>query len=507
MKIQILDGELWWGGVVDFGAQMPYDSDSDCEIAAGNDGEDQSSPVFLSSKGRYLWSGKPFRISFKGGVIQIDDSDQVELAEGFGDLKGAHKAFARAHFQNYGKMPNEQFFRAPQYNTWIEFMYNQNQKGILAYARSIDENGMMPGILMIDEGWSEDYGVFDFYPGRFESPKEMMAELHRLGFTVMLWVTPHISPDSNAFRELRDTDYLIRDKTGEFAVRKWWNGFSCVLDLSNPGACEWLKGKLEHVMDEYSVDGFKFDAGDPYMYACEDRTFVRQLPQDHTADYSRFAAQYEFNELRAVWNMGAEPLVCRLHDKLHSWDNDGLNCIIPNTIVQGLLGYYYGCPDMVGGGSYGSFLGDGFKVDEELYIRWLQACILCPMIQFSIAPWRILSKENYRIVKNLLALRQRYIPYLLETARKASREHEPIIRPLEYEFPGSGYGKEQGMYLLGDRYLVVPLLEKGKNTRMVTLPEGCWKESDGKLYLGGERTELHYSLEKVYIFERMNEKP
>lgn len=307
MKIQILDGELWWGGVVDFGAQMPYDSDSDCEIAAGNDGEDQSSPVFLSSKGRYLWSGKPFRISFKGGVIQIDDSDQVELAEGFGDLKGAHKAFARAHFQNYGKMPNEQFFRAPQYNTWIEFMYNQNQKGILAYARSIVENGMMPGILMIDEGWSEDYGVFDFYPGRFESPKEMMAELHRLGFTVMLWVTPHISPDSNAFRELRDTDYLIRDKTGEFAVRKWWNGFSCVLDLSNPGACEWLKGKLEHVMDEYSVDGFKFDAGDPYMYACEDRTFVRQLPQDHTADYSRFAAQYEFNELRAVWNMGAEP--------------------------------------------------------------------------------------------------------------------------------------------------------------------------------------------------------
>ena len=107
----------------------------------------------------------------------------------------------------------------------------------------------------------------------------------------------------------------------------------------------------------------------------------------------------------------------------------------------------------------------------------------------------------------MLALRQRYIPYLLETARKASREHEPIIRPLEYEFPGSGYGKEQGMYLLGDRYLVVPLLEKGKNTRMVTLPEGCWKESDGKLYLGGERTELHYSLEKVYIFERMNEKP
>ena len=57
--------------------------------------------------------------------------------------------------------------------------------------------------------------------------------------------------------------------------------------------------------------------------------------------------------------------------------------------------------------------------------------------------------------------------------------------------------------MLGDRYLVVPLLEKGKNTRTVTLPKGCWKESDGKLYSGGEPVELHYPLEKVYVFERI----
>lgn len=41
-------------------------------------------------------------------------------------------------------------------------MYNQNQRQILEYARSIVDNGMKPGILMVDEGWSEDYGVYDF---------------------------------------------------------------------------------------------------------------------------------------------------------------------------------------------------------------------------------------------------------------------------------------------------------------------------------------------------------
>lgn len=505
MKIQILNGEYWWGGVVDLGAQMPYGCDSDCEIDVGNTGEDQSAPLFLSSRGRYLWSSKPFHISFRNGEITVTSDHQVELGENCGALKGAHRTAAQKCFGASKEIPDERFFRVPQYNTWIEFMYDQNQKGILEYAHSIVDNGMTPGILMIDEGWSEDYGVFDFYPGRFESPKEMVEELHRLGFTVMLWITPHISPDSNAFRELRDTDYLVRDKTGEFAIRKWWNGFSCVLDLSNPKACEWLRAKLQYVQNQYGVDGFKFDAGDPCMYSGEDRTFIRQLPQDHTTDYNGFAARYAFNELRAVWNMGAEPLVCRLHDKFHSWDHDGLNCIIPNTVVQGLLGYYYGCPDMIGGGNYGSFIEDGFALDEELYIRWLEASILCPMIQFSIAPWRVLSGENFRIVKKLLAFREQYAPYILELARRAAAEHEPIVRPLAYEFPGCGYERDNSMYMLGDRYLVVPMLEKGKRCRTVTLPGGTWREHDGSVYTGGTPVALEFPLDKVYVFERMKD--
>ena len=503
MDIKILQNEYWWGGIVDFGYQMPYGQDSNCRIRVGYEGSDQSASLFLSSKGRYLWSDAPFCVTFALGNIHIDPCYCVELREGYGNLKGAHRAAIQSHFPANGTIPDARFFRVPQYNTWIEFMYDQNQKGILEYARSIVDNGMEAGILMIDEGWSEDYGVFDFYPGRFDAPKQMVKELHELGFTVMLWITPHISPDSNAFRYLRNTDWLIRDKSGEFAIRKWWNGFSCVLDLSNPEACNWLKEKLDYVMEEYGVDGFKFDAGDPCMYDYADQTYIRQIPQDHTIDYSRFASQYPFNELRAVWNMGAAPLVCRLHDKLHSWDNDGLNCVIPNTVVQGLLGYYYGCPDMIGGGNYGSFIEDGFRLDEELYIRWLQASILCPMVQFSIAPWRVLSEKNYQIVKDLLRFRERYTPYILQMAHHAAKGYEPIVRPLAYEFPDCGYETESTMYLLGDKYLVVPMLEKEKTERTVTLPRGLWKESDGSILQGGQPVTLHFPLEKVYVFERM----
>lgn len=157
---------------------------------------------------------------------------------------------------------------------------------------------------------------------------------------------------------------------------------------------------------------------------------------------------------------------------------------------------------MIGGGDYSSFTGNN-SLDEELYIRWLEASLLCPMIQFSIAPWRILSKEHYRIVKDLIMFRERYAPYILELAQNAARNHEPILRHLAYEFPDQGYEREQSMYMLGSRYLVIPMLEKGQRTRTVILPKGQWKESDGTQYTGGIPVELDFPLEKVYVFERM----
>lgn len=40
---RFLDRELWWGGIVDCGIAMPYDCDSDCEIAADKAGVEQKS--------------------------------------------------------------------------------------------------------------------------------------------------------------------------------------------------------------------------------------------------------------------------------------------------------------------------------------------------------------------------------------------------------------------------------------------------------------------------------
>ncbi|VAW23213.1 hypothetical protein MNBD_BACTEROID01-1875 [hydrothermal vent metagenome] len=48
---------------------------------------------------------------------------------------------------------------------------------------------------MIDDNWQEDYGKWDFHPGRFPNPKGMMDSLHQMGFKVMVWICPFVSPD------------------------------------------------------------------------------------------------------------------------------------------------------------------------------------------------------------------------------------------------------------------------------------------------------------------------
>ena len=358
---------------------------------------------------------------------------------------------------------------------------------------------MKPGILMIDEGWALDYGDYDFCRRKFDDPAGMVEELHRMGFKVMLWMTPMISPDSDCYRELRGTNYLVHDKNGEAAVRKWWNGYSCVLDLSNPKACEWLDGKLEKLMKQYGVDGFKFDAGGSYLYCRNDATFIRQESCEHTAAFDRFAANYRYNELRCVWNCGGQPIVCRLQDKIPSWEHEyGITSLIPNMLIQGLLGYFFGCPDMIGGGAYSYFDKSGTGFDEELYLRWLAASALCPMMQFSISPKRLLSPEGFEIAGKLTGLHEKYAERILNLARNASLTGEPIIRLLEYEFPNQGFEHVTDIFMLGQDILVAPVLTKGARTRELRLPEGTW-EYEGILYEGGRDVTIPAPLDSLPI--------
>lgn len=503
MEIKILENEYWWGGVVDKSIRLPFNDKSDFEMDVRDRyiAMDQSSPLFVSSKGRYIWSEKPFKLTASKGTITCEGESEIKLYDGFGTLKEACKAALKAHWTFDKEIPDELFFKVPQYNTWIELTHDQTHDNVIKYAENIIKNGMPKGILMIDDGWQENIGEWKFHSGKFPNPKETIDKLHEMGFTVMIWVIPTVAPDSENFRQLNSRGLLLKDKDGKVAIREWWAGYSAVLDLTNPEAAEWFHSELDELMEKYGIDGFKFDGGDPYFYMDDDQIYTPMIAHEQTKVYNDFAKPYKFNEFRTSYNNAGAAIVSRLQDKRHSWDEIGVNCIIPNSLMQSFLGYFYHCPDMIGGGDSGAI--DRSHLDQELIVRYAQASALMPMMQFSLAPWRVLSEKNFAIVKEAALLHEKYGEKILNLAKNAAQTGEPVIRLMEYEFPGEGFEPVFDQFMLGNDVLVAPVIKSKEYTRTVKLPKGEWISDRGEKYQGGQTITVDAPIERIPYFTKV----
>lgn len=503
MRIKISEGEYWWGGIINEGYHMPI-SAQDTMVLDFRDSNvpDQVMPLMLSNRGRYIWGDNAYTAIIDNGVINIEQ--EVEVWEGGQNLREAYLEAMKRHFRFSERIPKDIFFKSPQYNTWIELGYEQNEAGILKYAETIVNKGYPVGILMIDEGWAEDYGRFEFKKGEFPNPKEMVKKLHAMGFVVMLWITPYISPDSACFRELEKEGMLLKDNMGNIAIRRWWNGLSAVLDLSNPETLDWFEQKLDWLMEKYSIDGFKFDGGDPNMYRDNDDNCGHIDALEQTLRYNTLGKKYAIHEFRAAWKGGGQSLIVRLSDKKHSWNHSGLNMLLPNSILQGLMGYAFSCPDMIGGGEINDKEKMDTQMDEELFVRYAQAAALCPMMQFSTAPWRVLSPDNQIIVQNAAKLHNTMEKYILEYVRKTVETGEPIMRHMAYEFPDENFECIQDQFMLGEDIMVAPVLQKGQKIRTVVLPKGIWIDDRGEKWEGSQIINIEVPLDRVPYFKKIS---
>lgn len=490
MTIPYLEGEKWYGGATNLGPAMPFKPDSTVVDLRLQDFNNQTSPLLLSNQGRYLWAPDgPIRFWFGENTLNVEAhrGDIILKQAADHSLRGAYNEASAKYFPPKGGLPPEEFFTRPIYNTWIELMYDQNQADVLKYARAVVDNGFPTGVLMIDDNWQKDYGDWEFRPDRFPSPKEMVDTLHSLGFKVMLWVCPFVSPDSKEARDLHQKGYLVKAPGGEeMAVLNWWNGYSACYDLSNPEAYNYLKNKFIALQEKYGIDGFKMDAGDQERYLEENVEVFdgHSFDTEQTRIWAQLATEFPYNELRACWQMGNQPLVQRLGDKQYSWH--GVGELVPAMISAGLLGHSYACPDMIGGGEYGSFLNvDPNDFDASLITRSCQVHALMPMMQFSVAPWRILDEEHLNIIRDYANLHCAFGPYIMEMAQKTAQDGTPVVRHMAYSFPGEGFEEINDQYMLGDRYLVAPVTT-AENTRSVKLPKGEWRDDTGKKFKGGK---------------------
>jgi len=487
--------EYLYGGTAYDGAMNPFSVDSvysaDFRIMCMN----QTMPLYLSTNGRYFYSETPFAVTIENDEITFEGGNVKEYQAG-NCLKDAYLAAMKAHFPFDGRALPEEFFRTAQYNTWMEYTYDPTEEKVLAYAEAIIQNGFKPGILIIDEGWHGRYGHWEFDPYKFPHPKEMIEKLHRMGFKVLLWVVPLVCPDGQFFirhcfenlpNAVPDASRLfVRTKEGEVALFKWWNGFSAALDMRKPCDREFLDAQLRHLMQDYGVDGFKFDGGTVDMYASVLGGTPREDEDAHAMNiaWNEFGRRYDYHEFKDTYHGGGKCGIQRLCDKDHRWVGNGIDTFVPACAITGLLGHPFICPDMIGGGEWIYNTMKDFKVDEELFVRMAEASALLPMMQFSWAPWRLLSEKSLENVRQMADLHYEMGEKILSLVKDSLQSGEPIVRFMEYNYPHCGYHSIKDQFMLGEDILVAPVIDQGVRERTVVLPKGRWKDAAGNIFEG-----------------------
>lgn len=509
LDLALQPGERWWGGAIEDGRLMPFGArDHTRDLSSPTSAPDaadpglpsnQSAPVLVSTRGRAVASDAPFAFSFSDGRLVVAGSS-VEVLHAGTTLREGFLAASARFFPPSGATPARALFTAPQYNTWIEQPYRPTQESVLDYARGILDAGMAPGALIIDDSWAPDYGTWRFDTSRFPDPGAMIGRLHEWGFSVMLWLVPFVSPDSAAFRDLERGGLLIRDSAGHTAIRRWWNGLSALLDLSNPAATDWLTAQLDGLVTGFGVDGFKFDGGDVRDFRDDDLTHGSLTPTELCEAWARIGLRYPFNEYRACWRMGGQPLAQRLQDKPPHWDDRGIRSLIPEMLAQGMIGHPYICPDMIGGGEIVA-MTSAEGIDQEFFVRYAQIAAVSPMAQFSVAPARVLDAEHLRAVDEAFRLRAELLPTLLALVDEAASTGEPILRPMAYHAPELEDTTDQ--FFLGPDLFVAPVLERSATHRTVAVPAGRWRSETGEIVTGPARIDVPCTLTTIPRFTRL----
>jgi len=391
------------------------------------------------------------------------------------NLRAVHQIATENFWHKPRAVPSQRMLTYPIWSTWAQYKSSINQSLVADFAAKIREHGFDYGQLEIDDKWEPCYGQMTFDPVKFPDPALMVQNLHQQDFLVTLWVHPFINLECDDFIEA--SAYVVKDAKGVAGLTKWWDteSSSAYFDFTSRTARKWWNARITRIKSDYGFDGFKFDAGET-NWMPNAAYFSKHSPNTYSTSYASNMQLYGgLTEVRTGWGAQDVPIFFRMLDKDSNWDyNNGLKTLIPTLLQFGIEGYPFVLPDMIGGNGY------GFPPERELFIRWMQANVFMPAMQFSYTPWDY-DQEAVDIGLKMTALHVQYADVIGQLALQATRDGSPINRPVWWIDPTNPDAQAiDSEFLLGDTLLVAPVLEKGAVTRDIFLPRGHWRDENNQ---------------------------
>lgn len=350
--------------------------------------------------------------------------------------------------------------------------------------------------------------VFTWNRDRFPDPKAVTARFAEAGVHLVANIKPALLLEHPRFAEVEAFRGFVRDSEDPARphITQFWGGLGAYLDFTNPQASAWWSGEVRAQLIDYGIgstwnDNNEFEIWDEAAICDLDGrggTIATLRPvQTNLMMRASFAAQ-----------AGAEPtkrpyLISRsggpgMQRYVQTWSGD--NRTDWQTLRYNLrMGHGLSLSGLYNfGHDIGGFAGP--KPGPELFLRWIEQGVFWP--RFTIHSWNDdgsanepwMHPEILPQVRECLALRERLVPLHYDLLWRAHREHKPILRPLFLDFPDQAQAyEEDDSVLLGERFLIAPVVDPGATERSVWLPacaEGWVDVWSGAHHHGGQRVTL-----------------
>lgn len=452
-------------------------------------------PLFQSTKGYGIfWDNY-------SGTLYIDNDEETSFRSDVGDCMDYYFMYGGSADGVIGQI-RALTGDVPMMPLWgYGFMQSKerykSQDETVGVVRRYRELGIPLDCIIQDwQYWGHNYlwNAMDFKNPSFSRPQQMVDEVHAMNARMMISIWSSFGPATKPYRELNSKGLLFDIETWPQSGVDGWPP-----DLSYPSGVRVYDAYSSEARDIYwkylksglfdiGIDGWWMDSTEPDHFNPKDSDFDRQTGMgsyrsvrnayplvtvggvsDHqravTSDKrvliltrSGFVGQQRYGsvvwsgDVQSSWDMLRRQVTARLNFSLTGmphWNSD--------------LGGFFA-------GSYNTKGPDSAPENpmyRELYVRWMQFGVFCPMMRSHGAD---ASREVFRYGKagepvydalvDAIRLRYKLLPYIYSTSWEVTHDRGTFMRALFMDFVDDRNTWNMGdEYMFGRAFLVAPVLE------------------------------------------------
>lgn len=355
-------------------------------------------------------------------------------------------------------------------------------------AQAVSDAAMLQNLQIHSSGYWLDrpyqsdnwgYGNMDFHPTKYPDADAMARTLKdTYGLNLMVWIANRADTSGDLYAEANALGYLFDSGDGITQTG------SPAIDIRNPEAYAWLKGKLDELLMSATdasgnslVKGYKIDRGGeggiPMDLINELVPLFNQLTYEgladrHGDDFYSFSRSLNDTSRQHTAHWNGDPTACF----------SSLELTVAEGIRAGLMNFAMWGSDI---GSYEN------NPTAELQNRWVAYGAYTPMMEGKLEgrDWYYqtdaTSLQVQNITRKFAKEHHMLIPYVRSLIAESNRSGLPAIRAMFLEYgddPNTADMLDQYMY--GPNMLVAPVIQEGVTSRNVYLPQGKWVNYNDK---------------------------